>query len=75
MDEYEVAPPLRDVGKTAALRSQTKRHTKIVARTESQSWTTTTWLRPPFEQNQNAWRKTSIEKSANPQRDPFYSRR
>ena len=67
MDEYEVAPPLRDVGKTAAREVKLNATPKLLpapkAKVERQPQPATT---PPAEPKRMA-PKTSIEKSVNPQ--------
>lgn len=67
MDEYEVAPPLRDVGKTAAREVKLNATPKLLpapkAKVERQPQAAT----PPVAQPKRVAPKTSIEKSANAQ--------
>ena len=67
MDEYEVAPPLRDVGKTAAREVKLTSTRKLLpapkAKVEPQPQTATSTAAEP----KRVAPKTSIEKSANPQ--------
>ena len=67
MDEYEVAPPLRDVGKTAAREVKLNATPKLLpapkAKVEPQPQTATSTAAEP----KRVAPKTSIEKSANPQ--------
>lgn len=67
MDEYEVAPPLRDVGKTAAREVKLNATPKLLpapkAKVEPQPQTATSTAAEP----KRVAPKTSIEKSVNPQ--------
>ena len=67
MDEYEVAPPLRDVGKTAAREVKLNATPKLLpapkAKVERQPQAATSTAAEP----KRVAPKTSIEKSANPQ--------
>ena len=67
MDEYEVAPPLRDVGKTAAREVKLTSTPKLLpapkAKVEPQPQTATSTAAEP----KRVAPKASIEKSANPQ--------
>ena len=67
MDEYEVAPPLRDVGKTAAREVKLTSTPKLLpapkAKVEPQPQTATSTAAEP----KRVAPKTSIEKSVNPQ--------
>ena len=67
MDEYEVAPPLRDVGKTAAREVKLNATPKLLpapkAKVEPQPQTATSTAAEP----KRVAPKASIEKSANPQ--------
>ena len=67
MDEYEVAPPLRDVGKTAAREVKLNATPKLLpapkAKVERQPQPAT----PTAAEPKRVAPKTSIEKSANPQ--------
>lgn len=67
MDEYEVAPPLRDVGKTAAREVKLNATPKLLpapkAKVERQPQATT----PTAAEPKRVAPKASIEKSANPQ--------
>lgn len=67
MDEYEVAPPLRDVGKTAAREVKLTSTPKLLpapkAKVERQPQAATSTAAEP----KRVAPKTSIEKSANPQ--------
>ena len=67
MDEYEVTPPLRDVGKTAAREVKLNATPKLLpapkAKVERQPQAAT----PPVAQPKRVAPKTSIEKSANAQ--------